>query len=166
MFKTAGRLINFRTLFLVALYIFFKSDKRNITNYEIKEESMSPALLPDDYVLAIKNKEPLSRGDIVVFKNHEKNIDVVKRIIGLPGETVGSENGRVLINDIEIDDIWAKTLTDDFIPQTLGDEEVFVLGDQRRLSSSDSRTLGPIPIQECWKLKYRYWPYQRFKAYE
>ena len=166
MFKTAGRLINFRTFFLVALYIFFKSDKRNITNYEIKEESMSPALLPDDYVLAIKNKEPLSRGDIVVFKNHEKNIDVVKRIIGLPGETVGSENGRVLINDIEIDDTWAKTLTDDFIPQTLGDEEVFVLGDQRRLSSSDSRTLGPIPIQECWKLKYRYWPYQRFKAYE
>tara|TARA_Y100001973_G_C5144216_1_gene304537 strand:+ start:355 stop:855 length:501 start_codon:yes stop_codon:yes gene_type:complete len=166
MFKTAGRLINFRTLFLVALYIFFKSDKRNITTYEIKEESMSPALLPDDYVLAIKNKEPLSRGDIVIFKNHEKNIDVVKRIIGLPGETVGSENGRVLINDIEIDDIWAKTLTDDFIPQTLGDEEVFVLGDQRRLSSSDSRTLGPIPIQECWKLKYRYWPYQRFKAYE
>jgi len=166
MFKTAGRLINFRTLFLVALYIFFKSDKRNITTYEIKEESMSPALLPDDYVLAIKNKEPLSRGDIVIFKNHEKNIDVVKRIIGLPGETVGSENGRVLINDIEIDDIWAKTLTDDFIPQTLGDEQVFVLGDQRRLSSSDSRTLGPIPIQECWKLKYRYWPYQRFKAYE
>ncbi len=166
MFKTAGRLINFRTLFLVALYIFFKSDKRNITTYEIKEESMSPALLPDDYVLAIKNKEPLSRGDIVIFKNHEKNIDVIKRIIGLPGETVGSENGRVLINNIEIDDIWAKTLTDDFIPQTLGDEEVFVLGDQRRLSSSDSRTLGPIPIQECWKLKYRYWPYQRFKAYE
>ena len=166
MFKTAGRLINFKTLFFVVLYVFFKSENKNITTYEIKEESMSPALLPDDYVLAIKNKEPLSRGDIVIFKNHEKNIDVVKRIIGLPGETVGSENGRVLINDIEIDDIWAKTLTDDFIPQTLGDEEVFVLGDQRRLSSSDSRTLGPIPIQECWKLKYRYWPYQRFKAYE
>ena len=60
MFKTAGRLINFRTLFLVAIYIFFKSDKKNITTYEIKEESMSPALLPDDYVLAIKNKESLS----------------------------------------------------------------------------------------------------------
>ena len=69
MFKTAGRLINFKTLFLVAIYIFFKSDK-NITTYEIKEESMSPALLPDDYVLAIKNKEShLSRGDIVIFKN-------------------------------------------------------------------------------------------------
>ena len=130
MFKTAGRLINFKTLFFVAIYIFFKSDNKNITTYEIKEESMSPALLPDDYVLAIKNKESLSRGDIVIFKNHEKNIDVVKRVIGLPGETVGSENGKVLINNTEIDDIWTKTLTDDFIPQTLGEEEVFVLGDQ------------------------------------
>ena len=72
----------------------------------------------------------------------------------------------MLINNTEIDDIWAKTLTDDFIPQTLGEKEVFVLGDQRRLSSSDSRTLGPIPMKDCWKLKYRYWPYQRFKAYE
>ena len=148
MFKTAGRLINFKTLFLVAIYIFFKSDNKNITTYEIKEESMSPALLPEDYVLAIKNKESLIEGDIVIFKNYEKNIDVVKRVIGLPGETVGSENGKVLINNTEIDDIWAKTLTDDFIPQTLGEEEVFVLGDQRRLSSSDSRTLGPIPMKD------------------
>ena len=71
MFKTAGRLINFRTLFLVAIYIFIKSDKKNITTYEIKEESMSPALLPEDYVVSIKNKDKLIRGDIVIFKNHE-----------------------------------------------------------------------------------------------
>ena len=61
MFKTAGRLINFRTLFLVAIYIFIKSDKKNITTYEIKEESMSPALLPEDYVVAIKNKDKLTK---------------------------------------------------------------------------------------------------------
>ena len=166
MFKTAGRLINFRTFFLVALYVFVKSDKKNITTYEIKEESMSPSLLPEDYVIAVKNKGALNRGDIVIFKNHEKSFDVVKRVIGLPGETVSSEDGKILINNSEIDDIWAKTLTDDFIPQTLSDNEIFVLGDQRRLSSSDSRTLGSIPSDECWKLKYRYWPYQRFKAYE
>ena len=70
MFKTAGRLINLKTLFLVALYVFFKSDKKNITTYEIKEESMSPALLPEDYVVAIKNKDVLNRGDIVIFTNH------------------------------------------------------------------------------------------------
>ena len=64
MFKTAGRLINFRTLFLVVLYLFLKSDKKNITTYEIKEESMSPALLPEDYVVAIKNKDKLNRGAV------------------------------------------------------------------------------------------------------
>ena len=48
MFKTAGRLINLKTLFLVALYVFFKSDNKNIKTYEIKEESMSPSLLPED----------------------------------------------------------------------------------------------------------------------
>ncbi len=166
MFKTAGRLINFKTLFFVALYVFFKSDNKNIITYEIKEESMSPALLPEDYVVAIKNKDILSRGDIVIFKNNEKNIDVVKRVIGLPGETVSSENGKVLINNSEIDDIWGKTVTDDFIQQSLGEDEVFVLGDQRRLSSSDSRTLGPVSTKDCLKIKYRYWPYQRFKSYE
>ena len=166
MFKTAGRLINLKTLFLVALYVFFKSDKKNITTYEIKEESMSPALLPEDYVVAIKNKDVLNRGDIVIFTNQEKNIDVVKRVIGLPGETVSSEDGKVLINNSEIDDIWAKTVTDDFIDCNGGENEVFVLGDQRRLSTSDSRTLGTINATDCLKLKYRYWPYQRIKAYE
>ena len=95
MFKTAGRLINFKTLFLVAIYIFFKRDNKNITTYEIKEKSMSPASLSGDYVLAIKNKESQSRGDIVIFKNHEKNIDVVNRVIRIPSETVGSENVKV-----------------------------------------------------------------------
>jgi len=79
---------------------------------------------------------------------------------------VSSENGKVLINNSEIDDIWAKTITDDFIQQSLGEDEVFVLGDQRRLSSSDSRTLGPVSTKDCLKIKYRYWPYQRFKVYE
>ncbi len=63
MFKTAGRLINLKTLFLVALYVFFKSDNKNIKTYEIKEESMSPSLLPEDYVIAVKNKGALNRGD-------------------------------------------------------------------------------------------------------
>ena len=127
---------------------------------------MSPELLPEDYVLAIKTNEPLSRGDIVIFKNSEKSIDVVKRVVGLPGETISASNNELLINGKTIDDLWAKTVTDDFIDCNVGENEVFVLGDQRRLSTSDSRTLGTINATDCLKLKYRYWPYQRIKAYE
>ena len=166
MLKTVGRLINLKTIFFVILYVILKKENKSFTTYEIKEESMSPELLPEDYVLATKTNEPLSRGDIVIFKNSEKNIDVVKRVVGLPGETISASNNELLVNGETIEDPWAKTVTDDFIDCNVGENEVFVLGDQRRLSTSDSRTLGTINATDCLKLKYRYWPYQRIKAYE
>ena len=166
MLKTLGRFINLKTIFFVILYVFLKRENKSFTTYEIKEESMSPELLPEDYVLATKTNEPLSRGDIVIFKNSEKSIDVVKRVVGLPGETISASNNELLVNGKTIEDPWAKTVTDDFIDCNVGENEVFVLGDQRRLSTSDSRTLGTINATDCLKLKYRYWPYQRIKAYE
>ena len=166
MLKTVGRLINLKTIFFVILYVILKKENKSFTTYEIKEESMSPELLPEDYVLATKTNEPLSRGDIVIFKNSEKSIDVVKRVVGLPGETISASNNELLVNGKTIEDPWAKTVTDDFIDCNVGENEVFVLGDQRRLSTSDSRTLGTINATDCLKLKYRYWPYQRIKAYE
>ena len=166
MLKTVGRFINLKTIFFVILYVFLKRENKSFTTYEIKEESMSPELLPEDYVLATKTNEPLSRGDIVIFKNSEKSIDVVKRVVGLPGETISASNNELLVNGETIEDPWAKTVTDDFIDCNVGENEVFVLGDQRRLSTSDSRTLGTINATDCLKLKYRYWPYQRIKAYE
>tara|TARA_B100000945_G_scaffold34656_1_gene23508 strand:+ start:2517 stop:3017 length:501 start_codon:yes stop_codon:yes gene_type:complete len=166
MLKTVGRFINLKTIFFVILYVFFKRENKSFTTYEIKEESMSPELLPEDYVLATKTNEQLSRGDIVIFKNSEKSIDVVKRVVGLPGETISASNNELLVNGKTIEDPWARTVTDDFIDCNVGENEVFVLGDQRRLSTSDSRTLGTINATDCLKLKYRYWPYQRIKAYE
>ena len=166
MLKTVGRLINLKTIFFVLLYVILKRENKSFTTYEIKEESMSPELLPEDYVLATKTNEPLSRGDIVIFKNSEKSIDVVKRVVGLPGETISASNNELLVNGKTIEDPWAKTVTDDFIDCNVGENEVFVLGDQRRLSTSDSRTLGTINATDCLKLRYRYWPYQRIKAYE
>ena len=166
MLKTVARFINLKTIFFVILYVFLKRENKSFTTYEIKEESMSPELLPEDYVLATKTNEPLRRGDIVIFKNSEKSIDVVKRVVGLPGETISASNNELLVNGKTIEDPWAKTVTDDFIDCNVGENEVFVLGDQRRLSTSDSRTLGTINATDCLKLKYRYWPYQRIKAYE
>ena len=166
MLKTVARFINLKTIFFIILYVFLKRENKSFTTYEIKEESMSPELLPEDYVLATKTNEPLSRGDIIIFKNSEKSIDVVKRVVGLPGETISASNNELLVNGKTIEDPWAKTVTDDFIDCNVGENEVFVLGDQRRLSTSDSRTLGTINATDCLKLKYRYWPYQRIKAYE
>ena len=166
MIKSIFRILNFRTILIVVLYLLFKNENKTVRAYEIKEESMKPELLPEEYVLSVKLKEVPKRGDIVIFTNDEKNIDVIKRVIGLPNENVSSSEGSIVVNSEKIKDTWAKDLTDDFVSVELGDDEIFVLGDQRTLSTSDSRTLGPIKYEECWKLKIRYWPYHRFNIYE
>ena len=166
MIKSIFRLLNFKTMLILVLYLVFKNENKTIRAYEIKEESMKPALMPDEYVLSAKLKEAPKRGDVVIFTNTEKNIDVVKRVIGLPNENVSSSEGAIIINSEKIDDEWSQGLTDDFVSVELGNDEIFVLGDQRSISTSDSRTLGPIRYEDCWKLKVRYWPYQRFHTYE
>ncbi|MFL2647731.1 MAG: signal peptidase I [Candidatus Actinomarinales bacterium] len=166
MIKSIFRLFNFKTMLILVLYLVFKNENKTIRAYEIKEESMKPALMPDEYVLSAKLKEAPKRGDVVIFTNTEKNIDVVKRVIGLPNENVSSSEGAIIINSEKIDDEWSQGLTDDFVSVELGNDEIFVLGDQRSISTSDSRTLGPIRYEDCWKLKVRYWPYQRFHTYE
>tara|TARA_Y100000817_G_scaffold123558_1_gene96746 strand:- start:937 stop:1437 length:501 start_codon:yes stop_codon:yes gene_type:complete len=166
MIKSIFRLFNFKTILILVLYLVFKNENKTIRAYEIKEESMKPALMPEEYVLSVKLKEAPKRGDLVIFTNTEKNIDVVKRVIGLPNENVSSSEGAIIINSEKIDDEWSQGLTDDFVSVELGNDEIFVLGDQRSISTSDSRTLGPIRYEDCWKLKVRYWPYQRFHTYE
>ena len=166
MIKNILKILNIKTIISFIVYLVFRNDNKSFRAYEIKEESMKPALLPNEYVLAAKLKDSPLRGDIVIFNNSEKNIDVVKRVIGLPGEEIESQEGSILINSEVISDPWAKSFVDDFVKVNLGPDEIFVLGDQRTISSSDSRTIGPIKFSDCWKLKVRYWPYYRFKTYE
>jgi signal peptidase I len=166
MIKNILKIANLKTVFALVLYMFFRNENKAIRAYEIKEDSMKPALLPDEFVLASKVSNVPVRGDMVIFNNSEKNIDVVKRVIGLPGEEVDSQDGSILINSEIINEPWAKSFVDDFIKIQLRADEIFVLGDQRTLSSSDSRTVGPIKYSECWKIRVRYWPYYRFKMYE
>ena len=166
MIKNILKILNIKTIIAFIVYLVFRNDNKSFRAYEIKEESMKPALLPNEYVLAAKLKDSPLRGDIVIFNNSEKKIDVVKRDVGLPGEEIESQEGSILINSEVISDPWAKSFVDDFVKVNLGPDEIFVLGDQRTISSSDSRTMGPIKFSDCWKLKVRYWPYYRFKTYE
>ena len=127
---------------------------------------MEPSLYEGDYVLASKFTDPPTRGDIVVYEYETKNIEIVKRIIGLPGETISAKEGLININDKKINDPWGNGKVVDFETITLEEDEVFVLGDNREMSSSDSSSVGPIKLENCWKLRFLYWPYHKFTKYE
>ena len=111
-------------------------------------DSMSPALKNGDVLLinraAYHIKSP-ARGDIVAFRQEDNGHYSVKRIVGLPGETVQIADGKVLIDGEEMaKDIYVSDIEyagEAVQPVELGDDEYFVIGDNHA-ASDDSRLPG------------------------
>lgn len=104
----------------------------------------------------------LERGDIVVFwYPKEPDKSYVKRIIGLPGETVEVRNGRIYIDGNELNETYLDSEHNQslpsFSPKKVEDHHYFVMGDNRD-NSSDSRYWGLVPEKYIYgKAFFRYW---------
>jgi signal peptidase I len=124
------------------------------TNYimatvRVQGQAMMPALRDGERVLIWKVVEEINRGDIVVFwYPDDPSKSYIKRVIGLPGEEVMVENGKVLINGSPLDEPYmnADYRSSDSMPESMHvkDHHYFVLGDNRK-NSSDSRYWGLVP---------------------
>ena len=100
------------------------------------------------------------RGDVIVFEPPNRpDDDYVKRIIGLPGETVEIIGGQVYIDGVPLDEPFQPNQGSYTIPpQVVPDGQVFVLGDNRN-NSNDSHTWGPLPIENIvGRAWISYWP--------
>ena len=134
--------------------------------FYIPSASMEPTLSEGDRVLVNKvsyDMHDVNRGDVIVFELDEDDIgpdgikDLIKRVIGLPGDVIESRDGVVYVNDRALEEPYlAEGMVtgdpeDDRNPaierQTVPDDHVFVLGDNRS-NSADSRYpyRGPIPV--------------------
>ena len=139
--KHKEHLIYVVVLLLILGGIF--TSKQFITPVIVSGHSMDTTLDNGMYGFSTNVKEDteIERGDIVIVRTSTKVI--IKRIIGMPGETIRCEGGIVYINDEAIVEDYATGVTEDFGECVLGEDEYFVMGDNRE-HSKDSRIIGPI----------------------
>jgi signal peptidase I len=110
---------------------------------------------------------PPQRGDIIVFDPPTvSDKPYIKRVIGLPGETVTFDGGNVYINGEKLDEPYISSgitdCTGQYCSVTVPEGHIFVLGDNRR-NSSDSRIFGPVPVNSIiGKALITYWPLSEF----
>jgi len=143
----------------------------------VRGQSMEPNFENGDYLIvdeiSYRFKDP-QRGEAVVFK-YPGNLSqrYIKRIIGLPGETIEIEDGKVIIFSEEgsqildeSDYLFPSVSTPGDIRITLAGDEYFVLGDNR-VSSSDSRRWGLLPREDIvGRVFFRAWPFAAFAKIE
>lgn len=120
---------------------------------QVSGVSMEPQFFDQDDVIIQHQMSDITRGDIVVVKDPDRpQTYIVKRIIGLPGETVEVREGRVFINEVALNEDYllsevGTSCNGEYCSVSLGEDEYYVLGDNRS-SSNDSRRLGIFEIDD------------------
>ncbi len=138
--------------------------------FYIPTESMVPTLLIDERVLTNKFiyrfVEP-DRGNVIVFEGNDaygEEVNLVKRVVGLPGDQVAVQNGVLLVNGMPQKESYPNPdLPDErsFGPTWVPPDHVFVMGDNRA-NSTDSRVFGPVPEKNIVGEAFlRVWPLSR-----
>ncbi len=160
----------------------------SVQNFRVQGQSMDPTLANQQHLLVSKLAyavvpfqtalaatvgdsggdgafvfNPPQRGDIVVFHIADREgADLVKRVVGLPGETVELRDGRVFIDGELLPEPYLTGFDDsNEAPLSVPAGHYYVLGDNRGVSY-DSRFMGPIPMEQIiGKAWVSYWPLDR-----
>lgn len=162
--------ICFIAIFLITTYL--------IRPVRVDGRSMYPTLEDDDMgIMNIISRKMfgVDRYDVVVVYNDKVKEDWVKRVIGLPGDSIYAKDDVVYVNGKPIDEPYLDTdyankirargdkFTEDFDEVILGEDEYFLMGDNR-VNSTDSRMVGPFKGENIvGKDVYVFFPFNRMK---
>jgi signal peptidase I len=178
--KTRRAVIEWTILIGSALVIALLIKTFLFQAFYIPSESMRPTLNVGDRVLVNKMSyrvHDVNRGDIVVFETPPRTNDangrikdLVKRVIGLPGETIETHDGVVFVNGQQLEEPYLRNGVKTCAPNsgagtcadlpatTIASDDVFVMGDNRA-ASKDSRSFGGITEESIvGRVFVRIWP--------
>ncbi|EKE07255.1 MAG: hypothetical protein ACD_18C00141G0012 [uncultured bacterium] len=156
------------TIFVIRYFLF--------KPFYVKGQSMEPNFYESDYLIideiTYRFRIP-ERGEVIVLKSPVSTDYYLKRIIAIPGERIKIENGKVIIyNDTNpkgliLDESYLNGMdTSGSLSLTLGDDQYFVLGDNRG-ASFDSRRFGAISREDIvGKVWLRGWPLDRISSFD
>ncbi len=138
---------------------------------KVEGTSMAPLLTDQERIFINKfvyRFEPIDRGDVIVFWYPlDRSKSFIKRVVGLPGETIAIRSGHVYVggNLLREPYVLPEYLDDaTYPPVHIPPGHYFVMGDHRD-SSNDSRMFGPVPRRFIYgKAVFAYWPIDRFGA--
>jgi signal peptidase I len=142
---------------LIALRVFVAEP------FKIPSESMAPTLRPGDQALVEKVARggAPDRGELVAFHRPGAREVLLKRVVALGGDTVGLEDGLLVVNGRTVREPYANTKSQDsvyFGPVRVPAGTVFVMGDNRGISE-DSRDFGAVPTHDViGRAVARLWP--------
>ncbi|MGA8872248.1 MAG: signal peptidase I [Candidatus Acidiferrales bacterium] len=136
---------------------------------KVEGTSMNPLLSDQERIFINKfvyRFEPIERGDVVVFWYPlDRSKSFIKRVVGLPGETIEIRDGHLYINGDELADQYVPAGyidSSNYGPRKIPPGDYFVMGDHRD-SSNDSRVFGPVPRSFIYgKAVFAYWPVDHF----
>ncbi len=148
-----------------------------VQSYRIPSESMMPTLAVGDRVLVNRlsyDIHDVNRGDVIVFRRPATSpaapgepADLIKRVVGLPGETIVATDGMVYVDDKLLNEPYlpdGETTLNLDEPVEVPDDQLFVMGDNRA-NSEDSRFIGTIPIESVVGRAFAIiWPINRISG--
>lgn len=144
----------------------------------IQQESMQPNFFSGDYVVVSRQAYTLfgdvEHGDVIVFRSNLLDEEgnpkhLIKRIIGIPGDTIEIVDGTVIRNGERLDEsyISEKGMSGEMSPIIVEEGKLFVMGDNRGVSQdSRSQTIGQVNQETIvGKVVIRIFPFNRFKLF-
>ena len=164
MMDTLKRIIKGTIPYVVIIIFVLLLKTYIVTPIQVNGDSMDPTLKDGDFMILNKLGYKLgniNRFDIVVID--KKDTYIIKRVIGLPGETVKYEDNKLFINGVNIEESFLPEgkITNDF-EYKVADNCYFVMGDNRQISL-DSRELGCFDISLIrGKTSLSFFPFNRF----